>query len=282
MSYSETIIANRKCHTAVLIPLYKQTMTISEEFSFKNTLSVMSKRDLYVICPKRLGNYISTFKKEKQLSFKVVYFSDRFFSDINGYNHLLTSIDFYKRFDSYDYILIVQTDGLVFSDQLKQWCNRNYSYIGAPWLRGLTRPSLPLTFLGVGNGGFSLRKVSDFLMILSSPEYLPPVNGKIPLRLSELLNLSGFIRKSLKFSHSFPPIRLVPNEDVFWGIVVPARCKMFKVPTPEEAISFAFEAAPEYLFKLNKYQLPFGCHAWERYNLQFWRNTLKKIDFELP
>lgn len=268
--------------SAVLIPLYKQSMTTSEEFSFKNTLSVMSRHDLYVICPKRLEKYISDLTKEKQFKFNVEYFPDIFFSDINGYNHLLTSIDFYKRFDCYDYILIVQTDGLVFSDKLKQWCDRKYSFIGAPWFRGLTRPLLPLTFLGVGNGGFSLRKVSDFLMILSSPEYLPPVNGKISLRFSELNNLYGFIKKSLKFSYNFPPIRLVPNEDVFWGVLVPARCNMFKVPKPENAISFAFEAAPEYLFKLNNYQLPFGCHAWERYNLQFWRKTLKQINFELP
>jgi hypothetical protein len=94
--------------------------------------------------------------------------------------------------------------------------------------------------------------------------------------------LLGFIKKTLTFSYSFPPIRLVINEDIFWGVVVPDRCGLFNVPRPEEAISFAFEAAPEYLFELNQSQLPFGCHAWERYNPQFWRNTLRRIDMDLP
>jgi len=267
---------------AVVIPLYKQSLTESEEFSFKNTLSVLSKHDLYVICPKRIKGHISRLMDEKHLNFVVEYFSDNFFTGINGYNYLLMSIDFYRRFASYDYILIVQTDGLVFSDQLEKWCDHNYSFIGAPWFHGLTRPSRPFSLLGVGNGGFSLRKVSDCLTIISSPKYRPPKNERVSLRIPELLLLRGFIKKALSFSFSFPPIRLDINEDIFWGVIVPKRCSSFAVPRPEAAVSFAFEAAPEYLFKLNNYQLPFGCHAWERYNPRFWRDTLKNIGMVLP
>ena len=132
---------------AVLIPLYRKSMTVAEEYSFKNTLSALSKHDIYVICPKRLSAYFSALKKEKQLNFDIEFFSDNFFSGIGGYNQLLMSVDFYHRFDCYEYLLIVQTDGLVFADQLEEWCDHNYSYIGAPWFQGLTRPSLPLSFL---------------------------------------------------------------------------------------------------------------------------------------
>ena len=267
---------------AVVIPLYKQSMTAPEEFSFKNTLSVLSQHDIYVICPERLNGYLSVLKKEKRLNFDIEYFSNRFFSNIDGYNNLLMSVEFYRRFDCYDYILVAQIDCIVFADQLKEWCEFNYSYIGAPWLKGLTRPSFPLSFLGVGNGGFSLRKVSDCLIVLSSPEFRPPVNGKVTLRLSEIFLLTGFFKKTLRFSYKFPPIRLAINEDIFWGVLVPGRYGLFNVPRPEDAISFAFEAAPEYLFELNGYQLPFGCHAWERYNPQFWRDKLRKIGMDLP
>ena len=279
---TEMTMINITSRAAVLIPLYKQSMTATEEFSFNNTLSILSKHDLFVICPNRLSGYISKLKQEKQLAFEVEYFSDMFFSDIDGYNNLLMSANFYRRFECYEYMLIVQTDVLVFTDQLEEWCNRNYSYIGAPWFKGLTHPSLPLSFLGVGNGGFSLRKVPDFLMILSSPEYRPPLNGKVSLHLSELFLLIGFIKKMLAFSYSFPPIRLVINEDIFWGVIVPSRCDLFNVSKPKDAISFAFEAAPEYLYELNGYQLPFGCHAWERYNSQFWRDTFKRIGMDVP
>ena len=104
---------------AVLIPLYKQSMTASEDFSFKNTLSVLSKHDIYVICPKQLSGYISALKKKKQLDFEIEFFPDRFFSGISGYNNLLMSVDFYRRFDCYEYMLIVQTDVLVFAYLLR-------------------------------------------------------------------------------------------------------------------------------------------------------------------
>ena len=275
-------MVNVTSRAAVLIPLYKQSMTTSEEFSFKNTLSVLSKHDIYVICPKRLSVYLSALKKEKQLNFDVECFSDRFFSGISGYNHLLMSVDFYRRFDCYEYMLIVQMDALVLADQLEEWCDRNYSYIGPPWFKGLTCPALPLSFLGVGNGGFSLRKVRDCVMVLSSHKYRPPVSGKVSLRLSEIFRLIRFVIHCLIFSYSYLPIRLRINEDIFWGVVVPDRCALFTVPTPEDAIAFAFEVAPEYLFKLNGGQLPFGCHAWEKYNLQFWSDALKGIGMDLP
>ncbi len=269
-------------NAVVLIPIYKESMTDSETFSFKNTLTVLAKYDCCIIVPHRLRSYLHSLKNRTQLDFIIEYFQDHFFSSIESYNNLLTSPDFYLRFVRYQYMLIAQTDTLVFSDQLEQWCKKSYSYIGAPWLKGLTRPIQPLSLLAVGNGGFSLRNIHDFLAILSSPKYRPPVNGKITLNFFEIFHLIRFVVHCLKFSRSYPPICLKVNEDIFWGVVVPTRCKSFTVPKPEDALFFAFEAAPEYLFELSGNQLPFGCHAWERYNLPFWRDTLKKTGMELP
>jgi hypothetical protein len=57
-------------------------------------------------------------------------------------------------------------DSLVFNSNLHYWCNLNYDFIGAPWIKG---PDLPwLREEGVGNGGFSLRKVKSFLNLLNS------------------------------------------------------------------------------------------------------------------
>lgn len=272
----------KKSRAAVVVPFYKQSMTASEEFSFRNTLSVLSKHDVYVICPKRLVGYISSLKIEKSLNFDIEFFSDHFFSGISGYNHLLTSVDFYHRFDVYEYLLIIQTDALVFTDQLEEWCNRSYSYIGAPWFHGHNQPKLPLSFLGVGNGGFSLRNVRDFIMVLSAHSSLPWKNAKVPLHLFESYQLVRFMLHRLLFSCHYPPFFPKINEDQFWGMVVPDCCRFFSVPSPNDAIAFAFEVAPEYLYELNGYKLPFGCHAWEKYNLQFWRNTLENTGMDLP
>lgn len=267
---------------AVVVPLYKQSMTESEEFSFLRTLQVLSSHDIYVVCPKELDEYLTVLKEEKLLRFHIEYFPQKFFTDIDAYNNLLMTVDFYRRFESYDYILLVQTDVLVFADKLDEWCERNYSYVGAPWFYGLTRPSRNMSFLGVGNGGFSLRKVEHFISVLREPRYRPPIDGKVFLDVAEMVRLIRVLIHCIKFSWAIPPVRLKINEDLFWGVVVPKRCDFFSVPTPEDAVPFAFEAAPEYLFKLNGEKLPFGCHAWERYNLQFWRDTLKATGVELP
>ena len=61
-------------------------------------------------------------------------FNEIFFANMSGYNHLMLDTDFYNRFRDYKYILIHQTDAFLFKPDLLYWCNKNYDYIGAPWL----------------------------------------------------------------------------------------------------------------------------------------------------
>lgn len=260
---------------AVLVPLYKDSMTGSEDFSFRNTLAVLERHDVYVVCPMRLRPYVDRLMK-KHSTLRAEYFSDKDFSGIAGYNRLLKSNLFYKRFNKHEYVLIVQTDALVFSDDLTAWCDKGYSYIGAPLFEGFDHPVIPLAFMGVGNGGFSLRKVQDFIRVLSYPRRLPNL-------MSVESNVFKFIKHHYIFAYSFPHF-LQPriNEDLFWGLLVPPRCEFFTVAAPECALSFSFDTAPEYLFELNQKKLPFGCHAWEKYNPEFWRKTLYEHGMELP
>lgn len=45
----------------------------------------------------------------------------------------------------------------------------------------------------------------------------------------------------------------------------------------EEASHFAFEKHPSFLFSQNG-QLPFGCHAWRKYEYdEFWGKYIKPI-----
>ena len=47
-----------------------------------------------------------------------------------------------------------------------------------------------------------------------------------------------------------------------------------------DAIPFAFEAKPKYLYKINQNKLPMGCHAWYRYNLEFWRPFIEGFGYK--
>src|SRR3546814_12069713 len=65
----------------------------------------------------------------------VCSFDDGYFKDISSYNSLMMSSAFYQSFLEYKYILIHQTDAFVFNNELKEWCEKDFDYIGDPWLR---------------------------------------------------------------------------------------------------------------------------------------------------
>jgi len=279
MSLSET-----SKRVAVLVPLYKPSLSNSEEFSLRNTLEVLGSHDIYVIGPRKLKEYFELYKKRSGANFRVALYQDNYFSSIKGYNRLLMSKFFYESFSEYEYILVLQTDALVFSDQLDDWCKRKYSYIGAPWIVREIKSEYPPVFLGVGNGGLSLRKVEDFIRVLSIPRYLPIpdiVLNYEKKRMTPHEGLPKFMHKFI-FSYSVRPVWPRVSEDIFWGMLVPKRCQFFRVPAPEEAIPFAFEMEPRYLYELNHSSLPFGCHAWEKYDVKFWQEVLLRKGMRLP
>jgi len=235
-----------KC--AVVIPVYKSSLNDNELISIRRTVSILSHYDIILVGPENLD--YTSFHQEYE-GFKIELFNNYFFSNISGYNQLMMSSSFYRRFENYDYILICQLDAYVFKDELLDWCQKNYDYIGAPWI--VAPPALPKQkkpiidfakkMIGtVGNGGFSLRKV------------------KTHLRISKILSL---------FKKFFPK-----NEDFFWCYIVPKFFK-YKRPTASEALKFAFELAPSLSFEKNDRQLPFGCHAWEKYEPDFWKDYIK-------
>jgi hypothetical protein len=260
---------------AVVIPVYQKNLSQEEIFSIKNAVLVLASHDIYFVGPEHLKDFLLTLSTQFEYLVGYKTFEDRYFESIAGYNRLMLSSRFYSAFEGYQYILIAQTDSLVFKDELNQWAGKSYSYIGAPWFEGYTQPTLPLRLTSVGNGGFSLRNVSDFLRVLNKPRIFKNI-----LMQSWPGNWLSTCYRYIKDYHSVvyrnTQINLNVNEDLFWGTFVPPCCSFFQVPPPEDAIAFAFEAHPEYAYLLNDEQLPFGCHAWSRYNPAFWQTTLAK------
>jgi Protein of unknown function (DUF5672) len=234
--------------TAIVIPIYKQEMSSSERISFERALKVFPKNDIIIVSPKSLNldNYLAFSPR-----LKVNTFDDHFFKNIAGYNELMLSVGFYKRFLSYKYILIYQLDAYIFENQLDYWEKANYDYVGSPWLipppiTSNKKPKVNIQhwFVNrVGNGGLSLRKVKTHYWTMI------------------------FYWILIKF---FPL-----NEDMFLGILMDFINPFFKKPKAMEALKFAFEMQPRKSFELNNHQLPFGVHAWEKYDLEFWKEWIK-------
>ncbi len=66
------------------------------------------------------------------------------------------------------------------------------------------------------------------------------------------------------------------NEELFWANRATYYYPEFKIAPLEIALRFAFECAPRLCFEKNNHVLPFGCHAWQKYDGGFWGSYLIK------
>jgi hypothetical protein len=238
---------------SIAIPVYKASPTTAETASLEQVASVLRDYPMTLVAPQSL----STDAYERVApGLEVERFDDGFFADVAGYNRLMLDEGFYRRFRRRHYVLVYQLDAWVFRDELASWCARGHSYVGAPWfgenyLRfagGRSRWMAASMVLRnrwrnvVGNGGFSLRRVEHCLAALDRER-----------DAARDWNL---------------------NEDGFWAVHVMTRSLRFRVPHWREAARFSFELRPTQISAASGVTVPFGCHAWERYEPDYWRDLI--------
>jgi hypothetical protein len=262
----------------IIVPIYKEMPNLSERLSLIQCFKILSGHPISLVCPASLD--ITQYKaiaEENKLEIKIERFEDNFFSDLFGYNQLMLSLKFYERFKSYTFLLIYQLDAWVFRDELNYWCGLDYDYIGAPWFKDMDAATKDSPVVGVGNGGFSLRRTLNFISVLRKKRQYCQLE-KLLIRINILSAikrlgiLKGITSKMELFNHSFE------NEDYqffkFASII-----DGFKIAPFEVALKFSFEINSEILFNQNNKILPFGCHAWEKYELNFWKQFIP-VDLE--
>lgn len=256
---------------AIVIPVYKDRLDRYEELSFRQCLKILYKYRIILVTHQNLNlSVYENLAEEYNIQIEKVFFSNPYFKGISGYNCLLKSKHFYSAFTDYDYILIYQLDAFVFRDELEYWCNQGYDYIGAPWITSDEEKPIDTGLWKVGNGGLSLRKISYCMKVLNwkGPVLTYRYYNKIkylPYILGWKNNINYFIKSNM-------------NEDaLFSGFLSPTYLNPH-LPTPEIAACFAFEKFPSYLFKLCNNQLPFGCHAFLKYEYEeFWKKYIEEL-----
>lgn len=262
----------------IIIPIYKVIPDDDDLISLNQVFHVLGNHKITFVHPKSLP-------LEAYLKFNCSFigFEDYFFEDILGYNKLMMSVDFYKNFLE-KYILIYQTDCFVFKDQLLEWCEKDFDYIGAPWIRSneeipflkllfdkcISKIKILINFKGngkwqkdksllynaVGNGGLSLRKREKFIEVL------------------EKLSKGAKVYLNKKNSGQFYA------EDVFFSIEPQRNGIVFSKPNYREACLFSIENKQQKAMDINKGLLPFGCHRWNK-EKDFWRTFFSKEGYSI-
>ncbi|WP_187260554.1 DUF5672 family protein [Pontibacter beigongshangensis] len=269
----------------VVIPVHSETPSTDELLAFEQCYTILSNHDIVVVHPKGLdlSRYLAIVPGLKNLGIDPIWQSS-----LKNYNRLKCSYFFYSLFSSYDYLLTYELDAYIFRNELVDWCHSGYSYIGAPWFEGYSQPVIPSKFIPGGNSGFSLRNVQDCLRVLKRIHQLERLN-----RLYKKLKLQTFcsfptflkltsIKKAFNIKDTYYLGYILANhfvnEDKFWSVWVPSIYTDFKVAPHHVALKFSFEVNPEHLYKLNHETLPFGCHAWLKYDKSFWLNYIPYQD----
>lgn len=259
---------------AVVVPLFNETVNKFEKISLEQLFRILSDYDIFFVTHKdlNLNKYFEIINRKDIKN--IVYFEKVYYHSTITYSHLLLSSKFYRKFRDYNFILIYQLDAFVFKDELSEWCAQEYDYVGAPWFnteiqsefhksleisrnpfRKILKKSINFNRknkIDVGNGGFSLRKIESFYRI---SKWLPFIEPNI-------LNYDL-------------------NEDIVWSILVPKYFKKFKIPELKQALKFSIETEPDKAFKLLKNELPFGCHGWDKNNLEYWRPVFLDYGYKL-
>ena len=255
----------------IVIPTHKPTINSYERTSLEQLLKILPDYKIVFAIPDHIEFSPAQLIPGNKILEKVevVRFKKEGFTSAKGYNKLLVTKDFFEPFRKYKFMFLYQMDAYVFYDALQEWASKGYDYIGAPWvkedemhlmktmyrgkysfvfsfMRFINRVFFGKKDYAIGNGGMSLRNIPKSLLVLD--------------KLSSLAN------------------KWQTHEDIFWSMAVPMLYPFFKVPNMNEAFSFSFERDPEKFLELNNNQLPFGCHAWEKFSPEFWKKHIPIIN----
>ena len=280
----ESIVVEEKC--CIVVPIISTELGLSELASIQS-LSTL-KENYPILFIGRRDSYTSNLRKLNELlsdrTFAFIEFDSKYFESLTSYSNLLMSSDFYRRFSAYDYLLIFQTDALIIRGDLSKFIGLGKAYIGAPWI-DKNRHTKKLL---IGNGGLSLRKIKDFIEMTSLNSIFPSqwwfnfpkqrfFRWGVVGALYPLFYVLDLVSKIFGRSLFFDTCRLLSKaEDVSFAKWL-VQDNIDK-PTLEEAVDFSFESNPQRCYEINKQRLPFGCHAWERYDLQFWETHLSELN----
>lgn len=245
----------------IVIPIYTNNLREEEKCALTNNLNVLNHYPCKFVYPN--GFNIEEIHK-KYPNVGLLQVSKNWLGPelgVSGYNKMMTSSNFYDLFSEYKYILICHSDAWIFRDELAEWCGKDYDNVAAPWpirkrynyfpfkqyvrIRTLFTRKYKISHYAkiglIGNGGLSLRKVETF-------------------------------RKAcIKYKTDIDKYINNNSEDVFWAVIP----KNIKVPSVEEAMKFAFDIKPNFLYKSNNRQLPMGCHGFNKPSrLAFWKQFI--------
>lgn len=271
--YEEDLISMKKDNAIVVcIPYYKKYENFSEfeRSLLLNNIRIFQNYTIVFLTPYWLivdvVNIINKLRDgEENPDLRITPVGNKRLRSVITYDQFLKSLKFYDLFNGYDYVCICQLDAWVFSDNLVESAAGGYPILAAPWLSD--EKDGEQIFLGVGNGGYSLRKVKLVRKVLS--RRFMRVDSKVfRLWINKILlpDTRGVVGKLVEKRFKVLILRLIANceflhyaliasillqEDLYLSLLMYSSIYRDKMPSLYEATSFSVEKYPRQL--INKF-----------------------------
>lgn len=247
---------------AIVTPIYKSEPDIVEIISLKRMYEVLKNTgyDIYFIYPKGLD--ISKYYELVDTNiFKELELDKKYFESTYTYSQLCLSHDFYKLFKDYEYIYIYQLDVYLRENHFEEFCKFGYDYIGSPvlstdcgWITVTEIDGEQHFSPVIGNGGFSLRKVSTFM---------------------EITNPNGEFIKHYNITQE--ALEQVQYEDLYFCEFVPKLYDINIAPL-KIGLIFSWDMSADVLYnQFELHNLPMAIHAWDK-NIRFWKKIIEELN----
>ena len=265
----------------IVIPMHKPEPSSEERASLIQCQKILGEYPIYLLHPPGMSTktYGDIFPFLKNLAAPTGAMAS-----IATYNQLMISPFIFDALNSYSHILIHEPDSIVLKNDLHHWCKQDFDYVGAPWFCSDFAENLQLK--ATGNFGFSLFKVKTVNdLFRKNPRWygasmilrdlLRGLRGKKDtfIRALDSMGSSG----KLSGAHNL----YQDHCDIFWSHVVPKIESHFRVAPPQKAIYFSWEKDPQKCFRICEGEIPFGLHAWSKYDLKFLQPLLIKSGVKL-
>jgi hypothetical protein len=266
--------------TAVIIVIaHKDELSDSEKASLRQCYTILGTYRIVLVCPEGLN--VNVYKSINPQA-EICFIDPKWQASYGMFNRLKIEPLLYEKFSGYSHILFYELDAWVFRNELEDWCNAGYDYIGAPWITGIEN-NVPKFYPVGGNGGLSLRNIQAHLKVLKvykimkSPKQIWEYHKKFHSSFHLWIRMPLILLRMLGFQNNsrYVTKKFWGNEDAYWCKIAPKIDLHFEVAPANVCIKFSFEKYAPLLFEMNGNQLPFGCHAYEKHDFSFWKPYIK-------
>jgi hypothetical protein len=259
-----------KNSAVIVVPVHRPAPTANERIGLRQLGRLMHGRPIVLVSPETLDSSGYREWLPSAVNLKV---APHWMESIRAYNRMMISPLIYNHplLSGYSHMLLHEPDAVLLKDELDQWSEEPYDFIGSPWTRQDPKALAGVALCQGANSGLSLTNLAAMRRVTSSWlrwHSWRHVLGDLYYGILER-NRSK-LRRGLVAAYPGGLLRGAhrlynTGWDIFFTYVVPSMVPYFRVAPPDVCVRFGWETGTYACKAYTNGVPPFGLHAWTKY-----------------